>query len=354
MPPPRHAWRPRRPPSASRLRCIGLRGEPVADVLRHAGTADLVVLSQRDPHEADGAPRHIIERLIVGSGTPLLFVPHADTLPLQADGAPRCGLRVLVAWSPSRESARALRDAMPLLAGAERVELIRFAPAGETPPEPLDAVAAYLQLHGIARLARGAAHAGAVAGRTSARGLDGRRADCRSVAVACGRHRRRPAGDGRLRPPARLGADTGRRHANDLADDDGAGVDVALSASPARRGGPESGARGDAPTDEGLDRTFLAGPARRSAGLAGRRPVRRQHAAGATVRCGRWHLHHRGAAVRRRGRGGRAVTPEGGARSACGGRRSAAACWRWPASVPCWGRWRWPGACSTPVAPALR
>jgi nucleotide-binding universal stress UspA family protein len=127
----------------------GLRGEPVADVLRHAGTADLVVLSQRDPHEADGAPRHILERLIVGSGTPLLFVPHADTLPLQADGAPPCGLRVLVAWSPSRESARALRDAMPLLAGAERVELIRFAPAGETPPEPLDAVAAYLQLHGI-------------------------------------------------------------------------------------------------------------------------------------------------------------------------------------------------------------
>ena len=128
----------------------GLHGEPVADMLRHAGTADLVVLSQRHPHEPDGAPRHVIERLLVGSSTPLLFVPHADTLPLQADGAPRCGQRVLVAWSPSRESARALRDALPLLAGAERVELIRFAPAGETAPEPLDAVVAYLQRHGIA------------------------------------------------------------------------------------------------------------------------------------------------------------------------------------------------------------
>ncbi|MDO8418825.1 MAG: universal stress protein [Rubrivivax sp.] len=127
----------------------GLRGETVADTLRHAGTADLVVLSQRNPAQADGAPRHFIERLLVGSGTPLLFVPHADTLPLESDGAPRCGQRVLVAWSSSRESARALRDALPLLAGAERVELIRFAPASEAAPEPLDAVLAYLQRHGI-------------------------------------------------------------------------------------------------------------------------------------------------------------------------------------------------------------
>lgn len=129
-----------------------VRGEPVADMLRHAGTADLVVLSQRHPEEADGTPRHVIERLLVGAGTPLLFVPHADTLPLQSDGAPRCGRRVLVAWSPSRESARALRDALPLLAGAERVELIRFAPAGDAATEPLEAVVAYLRLHGVGAL----------------------------------------------------------------------------------------------------------------------------------------------------------------------------------------------------------
>ena len=126
-----------------------LRNEVVADTLRHTGTADLVVLSQRDAHETDGAPRHFVERLLVGSGTPLLFVPHADTLPLEHDGAPRCGQRVLVAWSPSRETVRALRDALPLLAGAERVELIRYAPAGDTAPAQLDAVLAYLQRHGI-------------------------------------------------------------------------------------------------------------------------------------------------------------------------------------------------------------
>ena len=97
---------------------IALRGETVSDTLRHAGTADLVVLSQRNPVQTDGAQRHFVERLLVGSGTPLLFVPHVDTLPLQTDGAPPCGQRVLVAWSPSRETVRALRDALPLLAPA--------------------------------------------------------------------------------------------------------------------------------------------------------------------------------------------------------------------------------------------
>ena len=132
---------------------IALRGETVSDTLRHAGTADLVVLSQRNPVQTDGAQRHFVERLLVGSGTPLLFVPHVDTLPLQTDGAPPCGQRVLVAWSPSRETVRALRDALPLLAAASRVELIRFAPATEATPEPLEPVLAHLLRHGIAATA---------------------------------------------------------------------------------------------------------------------------------------------------------------------------------------------------------
>lgn len=126
-----------------------LHGETVTDTLRHAGSADLVVLSQRNPAQPDGAQRHFVERLLVGSGTPLLFVPHADTLPLQPNGAPRCGQRVLVAWSPSRETVRALRDSLPLLAAASRVELVRFAAAAETSPEPLERVVAYLARHGI-------------------------------------------------------------------------------------------------------------------------------------------------------------------------------------------------------------
>ena len=131
----------------------GLRGETVADTLRHAASADLLVLSQRSPGQPDGAQRHFVERLLVGSGTPLLFVPHADTLPLQADGAPRCGQRVLVTWSAARESVRALRDALPLLAVADLVELIRFVPAGDSADDPLAAAVSWLQRHGVAATA---------------------------------------------------------------------------------------------------------------------------------------------------------------------------------------------------------
>ncbi|HSQ71941.1 MAG TPA: universal stress protein [Rubrivivax sp.] len=128
---------------------VALRGETVSDTLRHAASADLLVLSQRSPGLADGAQRHYVERLLVGTGTPLLFVPHADTLPLHEDGAPRCGRRVLVAWSASRESVRALRDALPLLARAEQVELVRFLPAGEPAAESLDALVGWLRRHGV-------------------------------------------------------------------------------------------------------------------------------------------------------------------------------------------------------------
>jgi hypothetical protein len=86
--------------------------------------------------------------VLVGAGTPLLFVPAVDALPADADGAPRCGHRVLVAWSPTRESTRALRDAMPLLAGAEQVELVTLAEADGSAPD-LDGVRSYLQRHGV-------------------------------------------------------------------------------------------------------------------------------------------------------------------------------------------------------------
>lgn len=127
-------------------------GDPVAAALSAAGHSDLVVLAQ---HEAgDGQVPGFAGSLLVGAGTPLLFVPGVDAFPADADGAPRCGRRVLVAWSRTRESVRALRDALPLLAAAEAVELVRLADAAETGPEPLDAVCAYLRLHGVAATAR--------------------------------------------------------------------------------------------------------------------------------------------------------------------------------------------------------
>jgi len=133
-----------------------LPGEPLPTLQRAARCADLLVLGQHDPAQPDGVGPALAERLLVGAGSPLLFVPYIGW---GAGRGTSCGQRVLVAWSGTRESARALRDALPLLRRAQRVELLRFGHAdadadagdeGEPVVEPLDAVAAHLQRHDVA------------------------------------------------------------------------------------------------------------------------------------------------------------------------------------------------------------
>src|SRR5262249_32763384 len=51
------------------------------------------------------------------SGRPVLVVPYIQKGPLKLD-------RVLVAWDGSRNAARAIADAMPLLAKAKTVEVV--------------------------------------------------------------------------------------------------------------------------------------------------------------------------------------------------------------------------------------
>lgn len=99
-------------------------GEP-ADVLATAARyADLCVISQPHPDEPQTqASARIAEAVLLQSGRPLLVLPFAGecAIPSQA--------RVLAAWNGSREAARALHDALPLLRDAASVEVVVF----ETP-----------------------------------------------------------------------------------------------------------------------------------------------------------------------------------------------------------------------------
>lgn len=123
-------------------------GDPVAAALTAAQGSDLVVLAQHA--DGDGRGTAFAGSVMVGAGTPMLFVPAVDAVPADTDGAPRCGQRVLVAWSPTRETTRALRDALPLLGAAATVQLVRLADrAPDAGDEPLDAVRAYLRRHGV-------------------------------------------------------------------------------------------------------------------------------------------------------------------------------------------------------------
>jgi nucleotide-binding universal stress UspA family protein len=117
------------------------------DALAAARCSDLVVLGQ--PISGDGAPTRLAPGLLVRSGVPLLFVPDVP-LPRDADGGPRCGQRVLVAWSPTRETTRAVHDALPLLVAADQVELLQMVSPDDDPADdPLPAVCAHLSRHGV-------------------------------------------------------------------------------------------------------------------------------------------------------------------------------------------------------------
>lgn len=116
-------------------------GDPLRALTAHSRCADLAVVAAPGASDGDALTTGFASRLLVGAGCPILFAPPAA----QVD----CGKRVLVAWADRRESARALRDALPILSLAETVEVLRFGSGDGAGTEPLDAVAAYLAVHGV-------------------------------------------------------------------------------------------------------------------------------------------------------------------------------------------------------------
>ena len=100
-------------------------------VARHARYADLTVVGQTEPEALEtvlGA--RLPEQVALGGGGPTLMVPYAG-----AFGAGGLGRRPLVAWNGSREAARALHDALPLLrARAEQVIVLEVDPPDDGGP----------------------------------------------------------------------------------------------------------------------------------------------------------------------------------------------------------------------------
>ena len=79
-------------------------------------TFDLVIIEQTNTRELAARAR-VIESIVFGSGRPALSVPYIQARPASLKS-------VLLAWDGSAPAARALGDALPLLARADRVEPI--------------------------------------------------------------------------------------------------------------------------------------------------------------------------------------------------------------------------------------
>ncbi len=112
-------------------------------VVRCCRYGDLAIFGQHDPAGAR-VPRDLVDHVVAGSGRPVLLVPSGST-------HAEVGIRVLVAWTGSRDAARAVNDAIPLMDGAEQVVVVSLQTSGDAHPvatPPLDIVA-HLNAHDI-------------------------------------------------------------------------------------------------------------------------------------------------------------------------------------------------------------
>jgi len=111
---------------AEATRRAGVSAEPLSVSASFAGSSDqfgriarrfdLAIVGQAEP-ETSAVEEMIAESTLFESGRPMIMVPYIQRAPLKLDN-------VMVCWDGSRPAARAIADAVPLLAKAGRVEIV--------------------------------------------------------------------------------------------------------------------------------------------------------------------------------------------------------------------------------------
>ena len=84
---------------------------------------DLAVVGQAEP-ETKMVEENIIEAALFDSGGPVIIVPYIQRAPLRLD-------HIMVCWDGSRAAARAIRDAIPFLGRAGRIEVVNVTNEGK-------------------------------------------------------------------------------------------------------------------------------------------------------------------------------------------------------------------------------
>jgi nucleotide-binding universal stress UspA family protein len=107
----------------------GLSAEPLTLTASFAGAGDqfariarrfdLTIVGQAEP-KTTTVDEIVAEATLFESGRPMIVVPYIQKAPLKLDN-------VMVCWDGSRQAARAIGDAMPLLAKAGKVEIVIIA-----------------------------------------------------------------------------------------------------------------------------------------------------------------------------------------------------------------------------------
>jgi len=121
------------------------KAPPIESLVRHAQCSDLLIMSQPDPSVSGHRQQAIeMERVLLDGARPALLLPYTHREPVRMR-------RAILAWDGSRESVRAMTDALPLLRRADSVALMhwRRESQGEGPLERLACLRQWLAFQGV-------------------------------------------------------------------------------------------------------------------------------------------------------------------------------------------------------------
>lgn len=96
------------------------QGDMVTALAVHGRYADAIVVDQSDP-KWEPSLLALAPELTLTSGRPVLVIPYTGVSAVPCD-------HIVVAWNASREAARAVADAMPLLQVARKVSVLAVTP----------------------------------------------------------------------------------------------------------------------------------------------------------------------------------------------------------------------------------
>jgi nucleotide-binding universal stress UspA family protein len=100
-------------------------GKPIEQAILHARYSDIAIVGQPLPEDAHAAfGSDLVHAMLMSAGRPVLIVPHFGEFPT-------IGQTVLIAWKETRESARAVGDALPFLKRARNVIVMSILAPGE-------------------------------------------------------------------------------------------------------------------------------------------------------------------------------------------------------------------------------
>jgi len=129
---------------AASVETIDIFAEARASVAGHgAQLADLALVPGRpaDPFQVP-CWRDLVIGVLMRSGRPMLMVPTDKELHWPPQ-------RICVAWKPTRESSRAIYNAMPLMTRGATIQVLRAGTPSTLAKESDDPLLAYLAHHGI-------------------------------------------------------------------------------------------------------------------------------------------------------------------------------------------------------------